>query len=372
MSLTQLTRDLVRFNTVNPSGTEHQCADYLGKYLEGAGFGVSYHSFSTNRTSLIARIPGNQDRAPLCLTGHIDTVPLGAAPWSFDPFSCELDGDRMYGRGTTDMKAAVAAFAVAASEITQSKRPKAGLELVITAGEETGCEGAIYLANQAGALSQYGAIVVGEPTSNYPLVGHKGAYWIKLITRGITAHGSMPEKGDNAIHKASDVVTKLSNYRWNKCDHEMLGKPTLNIGVIEGGMNMNSVPDKAVVGVDIRTVPGQSHSDIRADLQSLVGDDVEIEEVVEVEGIWSNPGDEWIQGVYNHVHEVTHISPQAKGATYFTDGPVLARACNNPPTIILGPGEAAMAHQTDEYCEVSRMEQSVELYRRIIEDWCYR
>ncbi len=370
MKPVQLTQNLVRFNTVNPSGYESECAHYLGKYLEDCGFEVRYYEFAEKRTSLTARIRGSGDGPPLCFTGHIDTVPLGAADWKYDPFSADLDGDKLVGRGTTDMKAGVAAFVIAAEEVTRRKQPVAGLELVITAGEETGCHGAAHLAEQ-NALARCGAIVVGEPTSNYPIVGHKGAYWLNLIATGITAHGSMPEQGDNAVYKAARAVGKLANFDWKGCRHDVLGAPTLNVGTITGGMNMNSVPDRAVVGVDIRTVPGQSHEQIRSELAELLGDEISFEELIAVEGIWSDPQGEWVRKTFGIVEEVTGVLPEARGATYFTDGPLLSRASGNPPTIILGPGEAIMAHQTDEYCSVNRLEQSVELYRKIALDWCY-
>ena len=370
MNALELTQDLVRIDTINPPGNERGCADYLGKVLTDRHFEVSRHEFAENRTSLIARIPGTTDALPLCFTGHIDTVPLGAAPWSHDPFAGETDGRRLFGRGTTDMKAAIAAFVLATESIARGKRPRAGLELVLTAGEETGCEGAMALARTAGALAPCGAIVVGEPTSNEPLVGHKGAYWLKLVTRGVTAHGSMPEQGVNAVYKAAAAVGKLAAYGWPHPGHDLLGSPTLNVGTIRGGMNANSVPDRAVIGVDIRTVPGQSHARIRSDLAELLGEDVEIEEVVGVEGFWSDPEGEWVQRVFDVTEKVQGERPQPRGAPYFTDGPVLARACGDPPTVILGPGDPALAHQTDESCSIDRLEQSVELYRRIAEQWC--
>ncbi|MFC1680516.1 M20 family metallopeptidase [Pseudomonadota bacterium] len=370
MQAVQLTQDLVRINTVNPPGGELACARHLGKYLEDNGFSVAFHEFAESRTSLVARLPGTDDLLPLCFTGHIDTVPLGAAPWRSDPFGGDLDGDKLFGRGTTDMKGAVAAIALAVADIAKNGRPRAGLELVITAGEETGCEGAAYLAGKTNALVKTGAMVVGEPTSNYPLVGHKGAYWLNLISRGITAHGSMPDKGENAIYKAAHAVCQLEEFSWKGCSHSMLGEPSLNVGTIQGGMNLNSVPDKAIIGVDIRTVPGQSHQQIHQQLSELLGDEIELQEVVGVEGIWSDPEDEWIQRVYGMVEEITGVKPEPRGATYFTDGPTLAKASGGPPTLILGPGEAAMAHQTDEYCSVEKLEQSIELYRRIALDWC--
>src|SRR5512137_2229534 len=103
-----LTQALVRMNTVNPPGDEDQCTTLLGELLERAGYRCTAHAFAPRRTSLVARIGGSSDKAPLCFTGHVDVVPLGAAPWSRDPFAAEIADGRLHGRGSSDMKSGVA------------------------------------------------------------------------------------------------------------------------------------------------------------------------------------------------------------------------------------------------------------------------
>jgi succinyl-diaminopimelate desuccinylase len=226
-----LTRELLAFNTINPPGMERACARHLGKLLEDAGFRVAYHEFAEARTSLIATLGGSADKPPLCLTGHIDTVPLGAAHWSHDAFAGETDGDRLYGRGSTDMKGGIAAIVAAAIALAPRLRNTAGLVLVITAGEEIGCEGARFLADR-GLLERAGAILVAEPTANYPYIGHKGLAWFEIETTGVTAHGSMPEVGDNAIVKMAGVIQDLQRFEFPVPSHAVMGKPTLNVGSI--------------------------------------------------------------------------------------------------------------------------------------------
>lgn len=364
-----LTRDLIRFDTVNPPGNERPCAEHLGKLLQSAGFAVSYHELAPGRASLIARAGGG-DKPPLCFTGHIDTVPLGAQPWSKEPFAADIDGDRLYGRGSSDMKSGVAAFVAAMIELMPGLADGPGVVLVITAGEETGCEGAFHLAGLGDALGRAGAIVVAEPSANYPYVGHKGALWLKARSRGVTAHGSMPERGVNAIYKAARAVTKLEDFDFNVARHAVLGKPTLNVGTVHGGMNVNSVPDQADIGIDIRTIPGQDHGGLRAGLESYLGDDVEINATVDVEAVWTDPADAWVKEVFAVMAPLLGETPETRGATYFTDAAALTPAYGGPPTVIIGPGEPHMAHQTDEYCLVSRIEQAVEAYRQIARAWC--
>ena len=369
LSALELTQALVRFDTINPPGNERLCAEHLGSILNDAGFAVSYHEFAETRTSLVARIGGDADAKPLCFTGHIDTVPLGAAPWSVDPFAADIADGKLYGRGTSDMKSGVAAFVVAAIRLARELETGPGMVLIITAGEETGCEGAYHLAGLGNVLGDAGAIVVAEPSSNLPFIGHKGALWLKAVANGLTAHGSMPELGVNAIYKAARTISQLEDFDFNVARHPVLGKPTLNVGTVHGGMNINSVPDRAEVGIDIRTLPDQDHGDLCAHLSSYLGDDIAVEPIVDVGSVWTDPAEDWMLDVFDVMAEILGKMPEVCTATYFTDAAALTPAYGGPPTAILGPGEAAMAHQTDEYCVVDRIDQAVNAYVEIAKRW---
>jgi succinyl-diaminopimelate desuccinylase len=232
----QLTRDLLRFNTINPPGAERACARHLGKMLEDAGFRVAYHEFEETRTSVIAEIGGKHDKPPICFTGHIDTVPLGAAPWTRDAFAGETDGDKLFGRGSSDMKSGIAAFVIAAQRLASRLHDSPGVVMVLTAGEEVGCEGAKYLAERK-LLDRAGAIVIAEPTDNYPYIGHKGLCWFEVETKGKTAHGSMPEQGENAILKLANCIHCLKGFKFGVESHPVMGHPTMNVGTIAGGLS---------------------------------------------------------------------------------------------------------------------------------------
>jgi succinyl-diaminopimelate desuccinylase len=183
-----LTRSLLKFDTVNPPGRERDCARYAGSLLQEWGYRVDYHEYADTRTSVIARAGGSDAKAPLCLTGHLDVVPVGARAWAHDPFSGETDGDRLYGRGASDMKAGVAAIFLRAQPWRK-----------ISAGQPWSGDRA-HPAEEGGVLVQriswqtalFGPcrrMIVGEPTSNYPLVGHKGSVKFHARFKGVSAHG---------------------------------------------------------------------------------------------------------------------------------------------------------------------------------------
>jgi succinyl-diaminopimelate desuccinylase len=372
LSPLELTQALIRFKTINPPGDEGPCVEYLSGILEDAGFRTELVPFGEGRSQLIAKIGRSVDERPLCFTGHVDTVPLGAKPWSVDPFAAEVSDGKLFGRGSSDMKSGVAAFVAASVNVADQLADKPGIVLIITAGEETGCAGAFNLAKQQDKLGKAGALVVAEPTGNLPFVGHKGAMWLTAKTEGVTVHGSMPELGVNAIYRAARAISALENFDFNVARHPVMGAPTLNVGTVSGGLNINSVPDSTAIGIDIRTIPKQGHSRIRNELESYLGKDVAFDTLLDVESVWTAPEGPWVGDVFDIIANITGSRPQIATAPYFTDACALTPALGSPPTIILGPGELSQAHQTDEYCFVNRIRDAAEIYTAIIRKWCSR
>ena len=364
-----LTRDLLHFDTINPPGQERDCAHRAAGLLEDAGFSIEFHEYEPGRTSVIARAGGSARQAPLCQTGHLDVVPLGTRQWSKDPFAGEADGDRLYGRGSSDMKAGVAAMLVAARNLSGKLNGTPGIVLVLTAAEENGCIGSRHLAALPKLMGKAGAIVVGEPTSNYPMVGHKGSIKFHAQFKGVSAHGSMPQLGVNAIYKAAKAIAKLEEFQFGVKEHPVMGLPTMNVGTVEGGSGVNLVPDLATIGVDIRTVPGTDHSVLLSRLKDLLSEG-KIEIIADSEAVWTEPDEAWVQRVFEICKPILGEAPVARTMPYMTDAANLRQVYGGAPTLVLGPGEAAMAHQTDEYCRIERIRQSVQIYEEIIRDWC--
>jgi succinyl-diaminopimelate desuccinylase len=337
--------------------------------LEGWGYRVDFHEYAEARTSVVARAGGSGSKAPLCLTGHVDTVALGVSPWTRDPFAGESDGDRLYGRGSSDMKAGIAAILLAARNVSKKLSGTPGIVLVLTAAEEGGCIGSQHLARTQ-LLGRAGAMIVGEPTSNYPFVGHKGSLKFHAKFRGVSAHGSMPELGVNAIYKAAKAVSRLEGFDFGVKPHPVMGGPSLNVGTFAGGQGVNMVPDEASIGVDIRTVVGMDHASLLGRLKDLLGEEAELEVFSDMNAVWTEPEQEWVQRVFEISGRHLGARPGARTATYNTDAGNLLKAYAGAPTVVLGPGEPRLAHQTDEYCSMARIRESVAIYEELIRDWC--
>ncbi len=365
----ELTQELIRFETINPPGNEAPCSRHLGHILEEAGFQTRYAEMGANRENLIAHIGGSGGKLPLAFTGHVDVVPLGALPWSVEPFGGTIADGKIYGRGSSDMKSGVAAFVSAAVKLAPKLGGTPGVLLVITAGEELGCAGAHFMRENA-MLPQAGALIVGEPTANEVLAGHKGVFWVEGVAKGVTAHGSLPEEGVNAVYKAARAVLALADLDFSADAHPLLGRPTLNVGWLHGGLNTNSVPDEARFGLDIRLVPGVDPGRLIERFEKATAGEVTFRVQGNSTPVWTDPGDPWIASLAGIMRSITGNTGTIRGATYYTDAGELKPGMGNPPTVILGPGEPAQAHQTDEYCTISRVEEAEAIYAEAVARWC--
>lgn len=365
-----LSQKFISFASINPPGEEAAIIDFLKSMLEKAGMTVTAHEFAPNRPSLVATVPGSEDEPPLAFTGHIDVVPLGKTPWTHDPFAGVIKDGRLYGRGSSDMKAGVAAFIAATlAQLRDGGKLRRGLKLVITAGEETGCQGAYHLA-RIGALGDAALLIVAEPSSNQPILAHKGSVRMKVTTRGVAAHSSMPWEGVNAVDRAAAMICTLNGYDFNLEPHPLLGVTTGSVTTFSGGENINSVPDLAEFTIDFRTIPSHPHAALIADITALFGDTAEIEVVTNFVGMSTEPDEPAIRPLLDLLQQRNGKAPHIAGAPYFTDASALVAGFDGVPAVVIGPGELEQCHKTDEYCFVAAIVDAAEIYGDLINRMC--
>ena len=365
----ELTRTLVNLDTVNPPGNEEAAARFLGDLLTEGGLQVNYHTLAEGRMGLMAYLKGERAAPPLCFCGHLDTVPPGGAAWQSPPIEARLNEGRIYGRGASDMKSGLAAMTAAVLSLAAVPRRQADVVMVFTAGEETGSEGAYRMAREGVLPAAVGALVVGEPSGNAAYLGHKGALWLRCRAKGKSAHGSMPEQGDNAILKAARAVLALEDLLGHDLPHPKLGRPTLNVGTISGGTKINMVPDVADFTLDLRTVPGLNHDELHRRVCDRLGPALGVSRLLDLPPVLTDENHPWVRKVLNLLKQKGTLSLPGY-VNYFTDASALTPALGTPHTVILGPGEATQAHQTDEWCRVDRIHQAVDIYLEIARSWC--
>lgn len=372
MDPVQLAAELVRFDTCNPPGRkiwgEEKALDLLAGLLAPAGFSVAMDRFGPGRASLVARLNPGHPGPALCLAGHIDTVPLGQAPWSVPPLAGEIRNGRLHGRGASDMKAGIAAMCCAALDLARQGMGRE-LALFVFGGEESGCEGSFSVCADPELLGRPGAVVVAEPSNCRPLLGHKGALWLAGECAGRTAHGSMPELGDNALYKAVDAVSRLRCLDLGAAPHPHLGAPTLSINTLRAGQNPNSVPDRARFTLDLRTVPAQDHAALAARVAAVAGPDAVFATLLDIPAVWTDPDHPWVREAFGVLDPLLDRPAGIETVQFFTDAAALRRALPEVPILVLGPGDPALAHQTDEYCEVEQIRAAARMYAALGLAW---
>jgi succinyl-diaminopimelate desuccinylase len=337
--------------------------------LSEHGFTLKLPEFDKGRLHLIAEKGLSSHKSPIVLSGHFDTVPLGNTKWSVDPFAGETGDGKIWGRGSSDMKGGIAAMIIASIEAYKKRPPEGGLRLIFTAAEELGCIGVQQLMKTIDDPGKASAVIVGEPTSNIPAIGHKGAIYLNAVTSGRTAHSSMPHLGDNAIYKAAASILKARDFKFKTEEDPLLGYPTINVGKMNGGLNINSVPDHAGFTIDIRSTSKINHTDTIKRLAEELGEDTKLEVLVDLNPVYTNNKDPFIEMVYEICGIKRGDEGFPKSLPFLTDGSVLQKVYGGVPTVILGPGQPEMAHKTDEFCYIYKLEESVRIYKEILLKW---
>ncbi len=358
--------------SANPPGEELEAANLVADWMRRLGLEGRVIPIQDRRANALGRLTGKGKKAPLLFSGHLDTVPPGESPWEHEPYSGQIVGDRIYGRGASDMKGGLVAMVTAAGALARAKVPLAGdLLIAATADEEAGTLGARHLV-QSGEIDKVTGVLIGEPSDLAVYIAEKGAFWLEVATRGKTAHGAMPELGINAILQMSKILTRLPRLRFEYKRHPLLGKPTLNIGTISGGVKTNVVPDGCKITVDIRTVPGQNHKAILNQvgelLKGLSDSDPnfqgEVKIISDLPALETSPQDPLVKAALRASRRETGQTQKPRGVMYYTDGVAFVPELKIP-MVICGPGKAGLAHQPDEYVEISKVHAAARIYAQI-------
>lgn len=361
-----LCKEIIAANSENPPGYEAEVAKIIRSYAEN--FGISCLSVGSSKRPNLIFSSHDGEKGDLLLHGHMDTVPIGdLRSWSHDPFGSEIHDGLLYGRGACDMKGPVSAIVETLIIYTGEKHEKPLLVLT-TSDEESGCSGAEEVA-RSGKLSGVKYGVCAEPTDLQVLIGEKGIFWFKVIAEGRSAHGSRPEEGINAIEACMDAINLIKSKPFPYEKDELLGRPTFNIGMIQGGIKVNVVPSHCEAQLDMRTVKGQTPES----MTSLVNERLNaagLSNKVRVEYIHGKPAvttprdSKIVRIAIDAITQVLGTPPSLDAATYGTDCSVLQPKVGIT-NVVCGPGSIEQAHQPDEFIRLEQLYKSVEIYLRI-------
>lgn len=367
----RLAAELIACPTHNPPGDEAAACAIVERHLRVGGVEAEVQAFGERRANLVARIPGGGGPG-LMLSGHLDVVPAEPAEWRTAPFDPVADGDRLVGRGSTDMKGAVAAMAAAMVELAaRDEAPQGDVVLALSAGEEVDSVGARRLVDRGG-LEEIAWIVIGEPTRMDVGIGHKGALWVAAEAAGVAAHGAQPELGDNAIMKLLrwlEAVERLDGVAGGD-PHPLLGAPTCSVNMLSGGQAPNIVPDRARAVVDLRTLPGRGHDALLAELAAL-DPTIELTVLRDAAGVATSTDTALVEAACAASSAATGREASTRGLPYVTDGSVYGPALG-AEVVLLGPGDERLAHQADEWVSLAALEAAAAAYVVLADRLLYR
>lgn len=380
------TRDLVRVPTVNPPGERYQeCADLLARRLSELGYavevlpaeGLPEHTLQYPRPNVVGSLPGPAGGKTLHFNGHYDVVPPGAG-WTVDPFGGNIREGRLYGRGTCDQKAGIAASIYAVEAIRRAGVALDGtVEQSATADEESGgFAGVAWLCDHGRiAAGRQDYVVITEPLDpDRVCVGHRGVYWFEVTTLGSIGHGSMPGLAVNAV----DSMARLMRVVDERLRPRLAGRrtqqpveppgarqPSINVNAVHAGQPLEGwqtpcVPDRCTAVFDRRYLAEERFDEVRAEiadlLAGLAAEDprfrFELRDLMRVEPVVGDPNGTLAQAMAAAVRDALGVEPPFIHSPGTYDQKHVLRRAGIDECIAYGPGRLILAHQPDEYVAV--------------------
>jgi acetylornithine deacetylase len=374
-----LTRALVKIDSRNPKLSigapgERECALFLRDVLHDWGFRTELQDAEVGRPNLIARIGSPRGGRSLMFNGHLDVV--GTEGMTHAPFAAEERDGLLYGRGSADMKGGIAAMCAGAWRAAQTAI-RGEIIVAAVADEEYDSAGTRTLVRSG--IRADGAIIA-EPTSLAIMPAHRGFVWLEVTIAGRAAHGSRWEIGVDAIRHAGLLLAELDRIDAEDLPlvtHPLLGRGSLHASFVEGGIGMSTYPDRCVLTLERRTIPGKSRASdfvdeveaacerIRARRDTFAADI----RVLLMQG----PSDVDVNAPI--VRELRHSMEEhgeaggVEGMSAWTDAALLNEA--GIPTVLFGPGDISLAHAAEEYIALDEIDRASDVFGSLARRWCF-
>ncbi|MDD7363379.1 MAG: ArgE/DapE family deacylase [Firmicutes bacterium] len=398
-------RDVIQIKSEN--GSEREVARYYERLLKEHGISSKRIDYSEGRCSLVAEI-SNGEGPTLAVSGHMDVVSAGdESLWTYPPFSGEIEDGMIWGRGASDMKSGLSALVIALIEVNERRQFKGTLRLLATVGEEIGQLGAKQLADQ-GYVDDVEAVLIGEPCDVGVAYAHKGSLNYKVVSKGILAHSSTPEIGENAVEHLLEAMSEIResvSREASKHTNDVLGKTFHNITVVKGGHQVNSIPDYAEFEANARTIPEFDNEALMREVRAVVdrlnekeGFDLTVEVTADLAPVETDPDSRIVRTIcevanrretlspaylLNQMNDVLNgqltgmleggdasfdvekVGPMVISGT--TDAAQFHEANRDLKLAVYGPGTPVLNHKVDERLPLSQYLDFIDAYRDIIE-----
>jgi succinyl-diaminopimelate desuccinylase len=377
-------KELISIPSVNPMGRdvhgpeflETRLTEYLIEFFNGLGVESQKIEVAAGRDNVIARCDQPRSKTTILMDAHQDTVPVDGM--TIEPFTPVEKEGRLYGRGACDVKGGMAAMLAAFARLVK-EQPGDAANVVVSCScdEEATVMGIRDLVKLWSSPQPEGTLltvapdvaVVAEPTDLDIVVAHRGATRWKIRTTGRACHSSRPDEGVNAIYRMAEVLKSLESYAGRLADeiphHPLCGPATLSVGLIAGGISVNTVPDVCEIEIDRRVIPGEDGNEVMNHVAAELRNSLDFE--VEFLPPWitgtplcdDNNG-EWADRLMSSIEDVTSTPHRKVGVAYGTNASRIA--ATGVPSIVFGPGSIDQAHTKDEWIAIDELEQACEIY----------
>ena len=363
----QVLSDLIAFTSVNDN--EVEVAKYIHDLLAKNYIDSKIIPVSGQRANLVAEI--GENGPVLGFSGHMDVVEANQSDgWHSDPFKLTEKDGKLYGRGTSDMKSGVAAMVIALIEMNQKGLKNGRVRLMLTMGEEVGEEGSAFF-NEHGYMDDVDALVISEPTYYRVIYAEKGSLDMKITSRGKAAHSSMPSVGFNALNPLIELVNSMNTFFSNPPKNDVLGPVTFNATVMNGGNQVNTIPDYAETEINVRTLPNFDGDDVIQKVNECIqkenenGADLSLEVMMNEKAIVKSK-DSVLANLASEIAQENGQKGERTIAPGITDASNLVK--DKPadyPFIVFGPGNPLVSHQVDEYVEKDAYLNFIDIYQEL-------
>lgn len=372
---TRLLSDLVKLPSVNPMrpdipgdiALEHRVTAYLEHFFRSLGVQYERQPVAPQRENIVARLTVPGAKRTLMFEAHQDTVPVDGM--IVEPFGAKIEGNKLYGRGSCDIKGGMSAMLGAFARLVREK-PKGCCNVIMACSvdEESTMLGVLELARRTKA----DFAVVAEPTNLNIVHAHKGVVRWNLLTAGRSCHSSAPEQGVNAIYRMGKLLVAIESYAAQlqaTTRDPLLGPATISVGLIEGGVSVNTVPDRCKIAIDRRLISGENPEEQTTHFLTFLKDKGGIDFPFELTApsirmpALSGQGSDEIQKLLGAAIDAERGQHKTHSVPYGTDAATLA--WGGVPSVVFGPGDIAKAHTIDEWVPLDEVETASNILYRL-------
>jgi acetylornithine deacetylase/succinyl-diaminopimelate desuccinylase family protein len=365
-AVAELVSQLVAIDSINPDlvpggAGEAQIAAFAAGWLAEAGLDASVHEVAPGRANVVAHARGSGGGRSLLLNAHMDVVGVEGMD---APFAPRIEAGRLYGRGGYDMKGGLAAIMLAGARLAGAGL-RGDVTVAAVCDEEyasIGCEALV-------ADVWADAAIVTEPTALEVCVAHRGFLWLEVETSGVAAHGSRPDLGVDAIARMGPVLVGIERLAAELAAapaHPLLGPGSVHASLIDGGRELSSYPDRCRLGLERRTIPGETRGQVEAEIRALAGD-ASLRTTFERQPFEVDPDAEIVAIVRRHAAAALGLDPAVIGHAAWMDAAVLSAA--GIPTVVFGPAGAG-AHATTEWVDLESVETCARVLEATAQEFC--